>query len=139
MEPVSLTLGAIAAALIAKAQDKAAEGAVDGTLGAGRRLVGWLRERFGADEDATRAVERLLDAPDSPSRAEELSTVLDARAEDPDFRTGLESLLRGAQDDGVDLVGVSQAIWGSQNVQSAHVKDSTINVSYGSSAPPERP
>jgi hypothetical protein len=139
MEPVSLTLGAIAAALIAKAQDKAADGAVEGTLGAGRRLVDWLRERFGADEDANRTVERLLDAPDSPSRAEALSTLLDARAEDPEFRGGLESLLRDAEDDGVDLVSVSQAVWGSQNVQSAHLKDSTINVSYGSSAPPKRP
>jgi hypothetical protein len=138
MEPVSLTLGAIAAALIAKAQDKAADGAVDGTVGAGRRLLGWLRERFGADEDAGQAVERLLDAPDSPSRAKELSAVLDARAEDADFRAGLESLLREAREDGVDLVGVTQALWGSQNVQTAHVKDSTINVSYGSPAPPER-
>jgi hypothetical protein len=58
VEPVWLTLGAIAASLslVAKAADKTADRAVEGGAGVRRgRLVGWLRDRFSKDEDEARA------------------------------------------------------------------------------------
>lgn len=46
VEPVSFTLGAVAAALVAEAMNKTAEQAVEGGAGVLRRLVAWLRKRF---------------------------------------------------------------------------------------------
>ena len=70
VEPVSLTLGAIAAALVAKATEKTAEAAVDGGAGALSGIVAWLRKRFSGPEDnqGATALARIEDAPDSPSR-----------------------------------------------------------------------
>jgi hypothetical protein len=139
MEPVSLTLGAVAAALVAKAEDNAAEKAVEGAAGALRRLVSWLRERFAGDKDpaGARALARVEDAPDSPSRIQELADVLEQRAEtDGHFREVLKGLVAEARAAGVDVGTITQTVWGNQNVQNAGVTDSEIHVSYGQSPPP---
>jgi hypothetical protein len=142
MEPVSLTLGAIVAVLVAKAEDKAAESGVDAAAGVVRRLAGWLRDRFSRDKDeaGASALARVADAPDSPSRIRELADVVDRRAEsDSDFRTALETLVAEARSAGAEVGPITQTSWGNQNVQSAGVTDSEIHVSYGSpTSPPDR-
>jgi len=138
VEPVSLTLGAIASALVAKAADKAAERAVEGGEGVLARLVSWLRARFSAEaerEGAT-ALARVEEVPDSPSRLKALAEALDRRAEaDGGFRTELQTLVDQAEAGGVDVGSIAQTAWGSQNVQSAGVVDSEINVTYGQPPP----
>lgn len=135
-----MTLGAIAAALVAKAADKAAERAVEGGEGALARLVGWLRRRFSADEehDGATALAHVEEVPDSPSRLTALAEVLDRRAgADDGFRSELKALVDHALAAGVDVGSIAQTAWGHQNVQSAGVVDSEINVTY-SQQPPAR-
>jgi hypothetical protein len=139
MEPVSLTLGAIAAALVAKAADKTAERAVEGSAGVLKRFVGWLRERFSADaeQEGAAALARVEDAPDSPSRLRELAEVLDRRAHaDAGFGSELKSLVDETQASGVDVGSIVQTAWGNQNVQTAGVVGSEITVNYGQPSPP---
>ena len=138
MEPVSLTLGAIVAALVAKAMDKSAERAVEGGAGVLGRLLGWLRDRFSGDKDeaGARALARVEDAPDSPSRVRELAGVLDERTgADGEFRAALEALVAEARSAGVDVGSITQTAWGNQNVQNAGVVDSEIHVTYGQPPP----
>jgi len=138
VEPFSLTLGAIGAALVAKAAEKAAERAVEGGEGALARLVSWLRVRFSAEaerEGAT-ALAGVEEVPDSPSRLKALAEVLDRRAEaDGGFRSELQSLVDQAEADGVHVGSIAQTAWGSQNVQSAGIVDSEVNVTYGQPPP----
>lgn len=142
VEPVSLTLGAITAALMAKAADTAAERMVDSGAGALGRALGRLRKRLGADEsqDGVRALARVENAPDSPSRVQDLAQVLDRRADaDADFRSELEGLVQEAQAGGVDVGSITQAVWGNQNVQVAGTVGSDVTVTYGQPpATPER-
>ncbi len=141
VEPVSLTLGAIVAALVAKAVDRAEDRAVEDGEGVLRRVVGLLRERFSSrdDESAATALARLEDAPDSPTRVRELAVAVDRAAEaDPALRSGLEALVSEARSAGIDVESISQTAWGNQNVQTAGLVDSEVNVSYGS-PPPARP
>lgn len=139
MEPVSLTLGAIAAALVAKAADKTAERAVEGGAGVLRRLVAWLRERFSADQEGAAALAWVEGAPDSASRLRELAEVLDRRAHaDSGFRAELKSLVDETEADGVDVASVVQTVWGNQNVQTAGVVGSVVTVTYGQPPPPAR-
>ena len=139
VEPVSLTLGAIAAALVAKATEKTAEAAVDGGAGALSGIVAWLRKRFSGPEDnqGATALPRIEDAPDSPSRLRELAKVVDRRADaEPSFRSELAALVEEARSGGVDMGSIVQTAWGHQNVQNAGVVDSEVTVTYGQ--PPAR-
>ncbi len=135
MDPVSL--GVIVAALVAKASDKAAERAVDEGAGALARLVGWLRKRFADDGavEASAALAKVEEVPDSASLVRGLAAVVDRRAEDPGFRSELQGLVEQAQAAGVDVGSIVQTAWGDQNVQNAGVTGSTINVSYGQPPP----
>jgi predicted metallo-beta-lactamase superfamily hydrolase len=138
MEPVSWTLGAIVAALVAKSVDQAAERVVSGAAEALHRVTSWLRERFSGEKDeaGARALARVADAPDSPSRARELAEVIDQRsASDPEFRTSLEALVTEARKAGVQVGSITQVARGNQNVQNAAIADSEIHISYG---PPDR-
>ena len=137
VEPVSLTVGAIAAALVAKASDKAAERAVEEGAGALARLVGWLHARFADDEatEASTALARVEDAPDSPSRVRELAAEIDHRADDPRFRAELQALVNEAQAAGVDVGSITQSAWGNQNTQIAGVVGSTITTTHGQPPP----
>ena len=134
VDPVSL--GAITTGLIVKAVDRAEDDALDAGSGALRRLLGFLRDRFSRDGDApaSTALVRVEDAPDSPSRRQDLAAVIAALAQrDSAFRSELEELLADARKAGIDVI--SQAAIGDQNVQAAGLVDSEVNVSYGSPPP----
>lgn len=133
VEPVSLSLGAIVAALVARAAERAGDGAAAGGESLLRRLVDKLRARFAgaADEAAAGALARAQEVPDSPSRVRELAAVLDQRAAaDPALRGELEALVGQARDGGIDVKGISQTVWGDQNVQAAGLVDSQVTVTY---------
>jgi Spy/CpxP family protein refolding chaperone len=130
MDPVSLSLGAVVAALVAKAADRAEDGVVDAAATALSRLVNWVRTHLGGGSHSP--LERLTDAPDSPSRIRALAEEIDQRASgDDQFRKELQALVEQAQSAGVDVASVSQVAWGDQNVQNANVTGSDIRVSYG--------
>jgi hypothetical protein len=132
MEPV--TLGVIAAALVAKALDRAEDRVVEDGEGVLRPLVGALRDRFSrADDQAgTTALERVEDAPDSPTRVRELAKLLDERAAgDPEFRGELLALVEQARTAGVKVGSIIQVVVGDQNVQNTGLVGSEVNVSFG--------
>jgi hypothetical protein len=132
VEPISL--GVIAAALIAKALDRAEDGVLDATTRALSKLVGWVRGKFSGD--ASDALARVEDAPDSPKRLTALATTIDQRAQsDEGFRSELQALVRDAERDGVDVAAVTQQAWGNQNVQVANASGADIQVTYGHPAP----
>ena len=132
MEPISI--GVIAAALIAEALDRAEDGVVDATTRALSKLVGWVRGKFAGDASVVLA--RVEDAPDSPKRLTALAAAIDQRAgSDEGFRSELQALVRDAERDGVDVAAVTQQAWGNQNVQVANASGADIRVSYGGPAP----
>jgi hypothetical protein len=135
VDPVSL--GAITTGLIVKAVELAENDALDAGSGALRRLLGFLRDRFSRDADAhaTTALARVEDAPDSPSRLQDLVVAIAALAQrDEGFRAELERMIGEARRAGVE-VGISQTATGDQNVQAAGLVDSEVHVSYGSPPP----
>jgi hypothetical protein len=129
-----LTVGAVVAALVVKAAEKGGEELAEGASSLFGRVVGWLRARFSRtrDEEASSALAKVEDAPDSPSRVEALAGVLDTRAEaDPEFRAELQRFVDEAKTTGVDVKSITQQAFGDQNVQVADVHGSSINVSHG--------
>jgi hypothetical protein len=129
---IELTLGAIAAALIAKALDRAEEKAVDEGEGALRSLVGLVRSKLtDSSQDGPNALERVKDAPDSPSRIEDLAHLLDRQVGDePEFRRELEALVEKAKGTGADVGAIAQAAYGEGNIQVGIASNSTISSSY---------
>lgn len=104
MEPVSMTLGAIAAAVLAKAQERAADRTIDGGESVVRRLASWLRASFADsdDEAANHALGLVERVPGSPSSVDALAVVLDNRAAgDAEFRGRLAALVDEARSDPV--------------------------------------
>lgn len=102
VDPISITLGAIAAAAIAKAQERAAEGAVDAGEGVLRRLATALRGRFSAtgDEAASEALELVERDPTRPSSVDALAGSIDDHARrDAEFRTQLAALVDAVRRD----------------------------------------
>jgi hypothetical protein len=131
---IELALGAAVAALIAKALDRAGEKAVDQGEGAVRRLVELVRGRLSEtdDEEGTKALERVEDAPDSPSRVEALARLLGERAKDnPELRRELAALVEEAEGSGIDVGGIVQATYGDQSPQLGVVSNSEVKISYG--------
>lgn len=131
---MSLTLGAVVAALLTKAADKSGENLADGASAAVGRLAAWLRERFSRDGDqrAAGALEMAERITDSDSVRRELAGVIDARAAtDAAFRTALEKLLADAERHGVEVKSLTQTAWGNQNVQVADVSGSAVTTSIG--------
>jgi hypothetical protein len=141
-DPVSLTLGGVVAGLVAKAVDSAGDRVVAGAAGVLGRLVDRVRARFRERDDASgmQALERVVDAPDSPSRLTALAAAVDGQAVDDGFRAELEVLIAETQRSGVDVASVVQTAWGNQNVQIGGVTGSEIQVTYGSPQvpPPDR-
>jgi hypothetical protein len=138
VEPVSLTVGAVVAALVMKAAEKGGEELAEGASSVVGRVVGWLRARFSrtVDSEASSALAKVEEVPDSPSRAKALAEVLDSRAEaDPEFRVELERLVEEAKASGVDVKSITQTAFGDQNVQVADVQDSSVKVSYDGTPP----
>lgn len=138
VEPVSSTLGMVVALLVAKAMARATDEAVEGGAAVLHRLVGWLKERVGGGDDPGGvALARVEDAPDSPSRLQELAEVVDERAAaDGEFKTALEALVAEARSKGV-TEGFTQTASGNQNVQSAKLTKSPVTVTYAQ--PPSGP
>lgn len=138
VEPVSLTVGAVIAAMVTKAAETTAEQAVEGKSGVVGRAVGWLRTRFSDAEhsEGSVALARLEDAPDSPTRMRELARIVDQyAAADPGLRAELEGLVKEARVAGVNVGSITQSVWGNQNVQPGGVVDSEITVTYGTPVP----
>lgn len=136
VEPISI--GVIAAALIAKAFDRAEDGVVDATTRALSKLVGWIRSKFTGDGSVTLA--RVEAAPDSPKRLTALATAIDHQAQsDEGFRSELLALVRDAERDGVDVRSVTQQAWGIQNVLVANARGADIRVTYDRPALKYRP
>jgi hypothetical protein len=133
VEPVSLTVGAVMAALVVKAAERTGEELGEaGASGIGRVVV-WLRGRFekAGDVEGVSALSAAVEVPDSPTRVGFLAGVLDARADaDPDFRSQLERLIAEAEEAGVEVKQVTQTAVGNQNVQVAD-QSGTVTISYG--------
>lgn len=142
MDPISLSLGALAASFVAKAVEHAGERTTDSAASVLGRLKDWLNERFSSSDNAvaSTALQRVEDAPDSPSRLRDLAAVIDERAvNEPAFRGELEALVEDARRNGVDIGSISQVAWGNQNVQAAGITHSDISVTYAQPpTPPER-
>jgi hypothetical protein len=132
VEPV--TLGAVVAALAAKALERAEGGVVDGGAGILRRLFDTLRERFSraGDDGGTTALDRLAEAPDSPSRMRDLAALVDERSNaSSELRRELEALVEEARSAGIDIDSISQVAIGKQNVQIAGSVNSDVSVDLG--------
>ena len=134
VEPVSLTVGAVVAALVTKAAEKGGENLADAAKTAVSRLVGWLRDRFTqtGDEEGSQALAWAEGAPDSPSRMRDLASAVDRRAAaDPGFRSQVQHLVDDAQQQGLRVGSIAQSASGNQNVQTAGNQDTSVTVSYG--------
>src|SRR6478609_1291812 len=94
--------------------DRAGGAAVDAGAGVLSRLAGWLRARL---RGGPGAVDRVADAPDSPSRMKELAAQIDSQA-------------------AADVPAITQTAWGNQNVQIADTTGSSVSVSYGDKPKP---
>jgi hypothetical protein len=140
VEPVSLTVGALVAALLTKAAEKGGENLAVAAKAAVGRLVEWLRDRFTqtGDEEGSQALAWAEGAPDSPSRARALAEVVDRRAAaDPEFRSQVQELVDHAkQQQGLQVGSITQSAVGDQNVQAAGNQDTSVTVSYGTPPPP---
>ena len=136
MEPVSLTTGAVVAALVLKAAEKAGEQATQSGWAAVGKLVErvrrWFRDR--GDADAETALARVQDPPAGPSHLAALATAVDRHAgEDVEFAAELQRLVQEAESAGIKVQQVTQTAWGSQISQIQDVTGSTVNVTFGRS------
>jgi hypothetical protein len=123
MEPVSLTVGAIAAALIAKLIDRTADATVTKGETVLRRLLESVRAHFlaGGDSEALDTLELVERAPDSQRQLSELARAIDRHATDEAFRGELENLIEQAKASGVTVKQTSQVAHGDGNVQIADI------------------
>ena len=130
MDPISMTLGLLAARLIARAEDQA----VDATLAEGetalRRLRDSVRARFSREGDtvALNTLELVERTPDSEPQIGELARAIDRQAADERFRTELEELVEQAQASGVTVKRISQVAQGDGNVQVADSSATVIKI-----------
>jgi hypothetical protein len=133
VEPMSLTVGAVVAALVTKAAEKGGENLADAAKAAVGRLVGWLRDRFGRDGD--RAGVQALDAAEKyggPVAGQELADAVDGKAAtDAGFKAEVERMVAQAEQQGVDVKTITQNAWGNQIAQITGVTGSTISTNIG--------
>jgi len=136
---IELALGAAAAALVAKALDRAGEKAVDQGEGALRRLVNLVRSRLSGDKEGSKTLERVEDAPDSPERIEALAHILSEQAkDDPEFRQEMETLVEEAKGSGINVGGIVQATYGKESPAFGFVIGE-VNLNYGGGDSKDRP
>ena len=139
MDPVTLTLGGVAAALIAKAVDKTGDETADAGWAAIGRLVGRIRRHFrehGDDADRA-ALARVEDPPASAQHLEALAAAIDRHAgSDPKLGAELQGLVDEAGRANLDVGSIVQSVWGHHNIQIAGVSGSTISIN--ASPPPIR-
>ena len=130
VEPMSLTVGSVVAALVTKAAEKGGENLADAAKAAVGRLVVWLRDRFGRDSDQA-GVQALAAAEKygGPVARQELADAVDGKAStDTGFKAEVERLVEQAEQHGVDIKTITQNAWGNQNTQIADITGSTINI-----------
>jgi hypothetical protein len=131
---VSLTVGAVVAALVLKAADKTGEQVAAGGLAAIGKLLERVRGRFRdrGDVSAESALARVQDPPAGPSQLAALAAAVDRHAgEDTAFAEELCRLVHEGESAGVDVQHVVQVAWGEQIVQNQDISHSTINVTFG--------
>jgi hypothetical protein len=128
----TVSIGIMVAALIAKALNRAEDGAVDAAVEVGRRAVESLRKRLSGDTDAEVILDGLLDAPDSRRREKALADILDTRArESSELLEELMAIVREAEVAGVHLGPIEQVAEGDGNVQNAGIVSSRIEIRQG--------
>ena len=131
---IEAMLGTAAAALIAKALDRAESKTVDKGEGVLRRLIEVVRERLagGDDRGQVEALKKVEEVPDSASRIETLARAIDLRAdEDPDFRNQVGTLIGQAEEAEVDVKAAVQVAYGANSPQFQNTIGSEVNISYG--------
>jgi hypothetical protein len=142
MDPISLSLGGVAAAVIGKATEAAGSRLGEGASSAVGRLVDWLRARFRDREDdaGAGALAKVENVGDSPRLLSELAAAIDRHAADPAFRGGLQRLI-----DEIDAAGrragagpITQMVAGDGNVVAAQLTDSEIHVTRADPPPGAR-
>lgn len=133
VEPVSLTVGAVVAALVTKAAEKGGEGLADMAKAAVGRLVAWLRDRFGRDGDqaGVQAVDAAEKYGGPVARGELAEAVNRKAADDSEFKAAVQLLVEQAKQQGVDVKAITQNAWGTQIAQIANVENSTITTTLG--------
>lgn len=134
MEPVSLSVGAVVAAIVLKGAEKAGEQVAESGLAAVGRLVEQVRRRFRERDDAAAeaALARVQDPPVGRSQLTALAAAVDRHAgEDAEFAEELRRLVREGESAGVDVRRVAQVAWGSQNVQLQDVPGSKVTITFG--------
>ena len=130
-EPVSLTLGAVVAALVVEAAKKAGGAAVEAGAGVLGRLVTAVRDRFTAsdDTDGQAALARVEDPPVGDAQLAKLAAAIDAQAADEAWARQLQQLVDDAgADSTVDVKRVVQQIYGDRNIAVADVSNSQISI-----------
>jgi hypothetical protein len=131
MEPMSLTIGAVVAALVLKAAEKAGEKGAESGWSAVSHLVERLRGHFRdrGDAEGETALVRAQDPPASQRHLAALAAAIDRQAEqDPTFAQELHDLVKETGLGSVKVQHVAQTAWGNQNVQNADVTNSSIKV-----------
>ncbi len=127
MEPV--TVGVVLAALIAKALDRAEDGAVEGVVRAAGKAVDALRRRFSGDTDVEKALEGVVETPDSDKRVKVLADLLEARAgESAELREELGSIAKQIEAAGLRIGDIEQVIEGDGNAQVGGTINSQVNI-----------
>jgi len=117
-----LTLGVIAAVLVAtvfeKSVDRAASAVVDSATDAGGRIIAWLRSNLGSKKE----LEVVAGAPDSKRSVDKLADVINAEIVDSDDVAELWSLVNAFK---IQDPEVYQSAVGHHIVQAI---DSTVNI-----------
>jgi hypothetical protein len=127
VEPVSV--GIVVAALIAKALDRAEDGIVDEAVRAANNAVGALRRLFAGDLEVERALESVVEVPDSGKKERALAAVLAERAERSDqLRAELQAVAGQLGAAGVRIGDIEQVSEGDGNVQNAGILNSQIDI-----------
>lgn len=125
VEPVSM--GVVAVALIAKALNRAEDGVIDAGVQAARKAVKALLQRFAADTEAEKALEDVVEVPDSEKRQKALAELLEARAgQSAELREELQAIVEQIEAAGVVIGPINQTATGDGNVQNAGIVNSQV-------------
>jgi hypothetical protein len=141
VDPVSLTVGGVVAALVLKAADKTGEQLAGSGLAAVGRLVERVRRQFQerGDAAAQAVLARVQDPPVAEAHISTLAAAVDRHAgEDAAFAVELACLVQEGHSAGVEVHHVSQQMGGSGGVQIAQVHTAQITVvNHGPAQPNE--
>jgi hypothetical protein len=139
MEPISITIGAAVAALLAKAWERTLDATADAGQATLQRLADRVRQRFAqeSDDHALRALELVEQVPDSELLTGRLAGAIDHHAGiDPEFASELETLVSETKAAGVYVGQIKQTVMGNHNIQIGNATGSQINLHRLDSRPP---